>query len=526
MSQYKQNKITQLASSVGYPTLGVKPINTHNTNWVTDAIALALFIFIFYMLWLGSYPVFTPDEGRYSEIAREMIASGDYITPRINGIPFLDKPILYYWLQTIAIHLFGIKEWALRLFPVLSSVLGCLITYICGRQLFDRRTGLIAAILLATSPLYFGNAHYANLDLELAVFVSAALCCFITALHQKPIRLSFLYAGYFFAALAFLTKGLIGIVFPIAIIGSWMLLTRQLSLIKSIHLFRGILLCFAIIFPWYFLAQKANPEFLHYFFITQQVTRFLSHAEFNNQAPFWFYVPIILIGFFPWTICLFQSLIRVRTEIEIFLLLWIVIILVFFSIPHSKIITYILPIFPALSLLTARYLTHTWISHRGYTQAFLLICITINVLFLLALVQNAKYLNQDSAKPLVEKLKLMIQPQDEVASYFNYYQDVPLYLGRRISIAADWQDKNIPNKDNWMRELGSSQTSQQKLISENEFWKRWHSQKKMYVFVSKKYLAAFTARHLDYNLIGQTNDIYLLSNAKNPPLTRDKGKDG
>ena len=127
---------------------------------------MTLLLGIFYALWIGSHAFFTPDEGRYPEVASEMVVSGDYITPRLNGVAFLDKPALYYWLQASAIKLFGVNEWALRLWPAFLGVLGCLMLYAAGSLLFNRRSGLLAAGILATSPLYYGGAHYANLDLK------------------------------------------------------------------------------------------------------------------------------------------------------------------------------------------------------------------------------------------------------------------------------------------------------------------------------------------------------------------------
>ena len=341
-----------------------------NRIWVIDIACLGVLFIIFYTLWLGTYPVFTPEEGRYSEVAREMVTAGDYITPRINGVTFLDKPILHYWLQAAAINLFGVQEWALRLFPALFGVLGTLMLYICGSCLFNRRTGLLATIILATSPLYFGGAHYANLDLEVAVLISCTLLCLITSfqLHDKT-RLCFLFAAYIFSALAFLTKGLIGIVFPAMITGIWIITLRRFSLLKKIHLVFGILLFIAIVSPWYMMMQKANPKFLEYFFITQQVTRFLSSGEFNNKTPLWFYIPIVLIGFFPWAIFLIQAFHKSFNRIwhahhafaiDWFLLLWVGIIFIFFSIPQSKTMGYILPIFPPLALLVGNYLANMW----------------------------------------------------------------------------------------------------------------------------------------------------------------------
>src|SRR5580692_6687416 len=108
-------------------------------TWFWDILLLTGLFALLYFLGLGSYPLFTPDEGRYSEVAREMIATHNYITPNLNGVVFLDKPILYYWLQVSAIQLFGLKEWALRLWPAILGVLGCLVTYATGRVLFNRR---------------------------------------------------------------------------------------------------------------------------------------------------------------------------------------------------------------------------------------------------------------------------------------------------------------------------------------------------------------------------------------------------
>src|SRR5262249_980933 len=142
-----------------------------------DVVILTAVISVFYFLWLGSYPVFTPDEGRYTEVAREMLVSHDFITPRVNPVPLLYQPPLFYWLHAVSLHWFGMKEWAFRFFPACFGVAGCLMVYGFGRYLFNRLTGLLAAVILATSPLYFAGAHYANLDLEVSIFISASLLC-------------------------------------------------------------------------------------------------------------------------------------------------------------------------------------------------------------------------------------------------------------------------------------------------------------------------------------------------------------
>ena len=562
-----------------------KPLTSRN-NWITDIVVLSTLFLIFYTFCLGSYPLFVPDEGRYAEVAREMVASGDYITPRVNGVAFLDKPALYYWIQAAAIHIFGINEWGLRLFPALFGILGCIVTYLCGRRLFDRRTGFISAIILATTPLYFSGAHYINLDLEVAVLISCTLLFFICGLQcTGKSRFYFLITAYLFAALAFLTKGLIGIAFPAMIGGAWIILLNKWKELLNIHLVKGLVLFIVITLPWYILVQKANPEFLHYFFVTQQVSRFLSSGEFNNPTPIWFYLPIVLIGFFPWSGFIIQVMgknirriwqARHTYQTELFLLLWTIIVFVFFSIPRSKTITYILPIFPPLALLTGKYLSDMW-NHAGQKSIFYsriaigitgilfaiallslshyhwidlsgkfkpyLICIAIaciigtlmtlslrkpknlmplfitltawSAIFLLILIMGVKFLNQSSTKPLAAELKKVIQPQDEVINYFKFYQDLPMYLERRITLVANWNSPDIPYNDNWVRELWYGmpfQNTEDWLINEDKFWERWNSDKRVFVFLNENYLDQFKAHVSKYYFLGSNKDIYLVSN--------------
>lgn len=560
-------------------------------TWLLDMSLLLFLLILFYTFKLGSYPLFTPDEGRYSEVAREMVATGDYITPRVNGVAFLDKPIFFYWLQALAIHLFGLKEWALRFFPILIGIFGILMTYASGRYLFDRRTGLVSAIILATSPLFFGGAHYANLDLEVAVFISAALLFFLCAIQpHNRFRRPLLLAAYGFSAVAVLTKGLIGIAFPIIIVGAWMFVLRRWDLFKKIQLNKGLLLFLLLVLPWYLLVQKANPNFFHYFFVTQQVSRFLSDGEFNNKTPFWFYVPIIIVGFFPWTIFLIQSVNkhlvsiytqRAKHQKELFLLLWAITLLIFFSIPHSKMVSYILPIFPPLALLVGNYLSETWeqqtgVQYQGALHFFIitllmavflmalpyyhwidlspqfqpflttltlivlgsalfslffarktstlplfLICMVCSTLFLITLMVGAVHLNQNTAKPLIANLKSMLKPGDEVATYFKYYHDVPLYLERSVAIVNNWDSPDIIYNDNWARELWVGQHLQnddlasqmnEKLMDEKTFWDHWNSDKRVFVFLNANYFKQFKLHVKSYYPLGRYNNIILLSN--------------
>ena len=570
-------------------TVNSKLENADNTtHWLRDIAGLLLFIGIFYALWMGSYALFVPDEGRYPEVAREMVATGDYITPRLNGVAFLDKPVLYYWLQASAIKMFGVKEWALRFWPALIGVFGTLVLYGTGRMLFDRRTGLLAAIILATSPLYYGAAHYANLDLEVASLVADSLLCFLAAIQgdaSRRIKNYLLLAAYVFAGLAALTKGLIGIVFPAMIIGGWIILLNRWRLLTKMRLFTGLAIFLVITVPWYALVQKANPEFLHFFFVTQQVSRFLTTQEFNSKAPLWFYLPVVLAGFFPWSIFLVQSVAsklrqswqnRQRHATDLFLLLWLFIVFIFFSIPHSKTVGYILPIFPVLALLVGSYVSQAWdepkrpgifaalvtfilaslaiaaifiaapymelfdvsqayfaelrnmglilvlsaltcygLYKRGETLMRWFAGLTATILvFLLIFISGVTIINEKSSKPIAATLKTLIKPGDEVVTYYKYYQDLPLYLGQRITIVADWHAPDIAFNDNWLREMWYGmvfQDTSQWLIEEQAFWQRWNSGKRLFVVTNEDHYVALKTKTSVYK-ISQFNDLYLLSN--------------
>lgn len=559
-------------------------------SWLFDLLFLGLFLGFFYAIWLGSHALFTPDEGRYSEVAREMLVTGDYITPRLNGVPFLDKPALYYWLQASAIHFFGLKEWALRFWPALMGVLGSLVVYGAGRILFNRRTGIFSAIILATCPLYYGAAHYANLDLEVAVLIGNSLLFFLLALESsgKKSRDYFLFFAYFFAGLAALTKGLIGIVFPAMIIGLWIIILNRWSILKNMRLLSGFILFCLITVPWYVMVQKANPQFFHFFFVTQQFSRYLTTQAFNNRVAIWFYFPVVLAGIFPWTIFFIQGFwqffkkiwqARKLYRVELFLLLWTVLVFAFFSIPRSKTVGYILPIFPPIALMIGNYLSEVWDSVKNksvlaglysyvvlsvfifvicqcvpaieslhvigdfavYVRAvgfmvlisglfvftwryqkisYALSCLlAIAGLFLLILSASTAVNNVRSVKPLVVELKSVLQPQDEIVAFYRYYQDLPIYLQKRIVIVADWKAKDIAQNDNWVRELWygmSYQDTSQWLIDEDTFWQRWESKKHLYVFTEAHYLNKLYAKApKNIYKIAQLNNTVLLSN--HPP---------
>ena len=208
------------------------------TSWWLDIFFLLIVLGGLFFILLGSRPLFTPDEGRYAEIAREMVMRSDYVTPYLNGIKYFEKPILFYWLGAAAIKLGGLNLWSVRSINALLGLLGCLLTYVTARKLYDRMTGLLAAMILGTSVLYFVMAHMVSLDLPVTVFLTMSMYSFLLG-SQEPrdrVRRFYLWGASTAAALAVLTKGLIGIVFPIMVISVWMAIMHEWRLLKKLYL--------------------------------------------------------------------------------------------------------------------------------------------------------------------------------------------------------------------------------------------------------------------------------------------------
>ncbi len=313
-------------------------------GWGRDLVRLALALSLLFGAVLGVRALWGPDEGRYVEIAREMAASGDYVTPRLNGLKYFEKPPLFYWLEAGAIHLFGLREWAMRLVPALSALLGCLAVYAAGRRLFGRRAGLLAAAVLATSPLYYFLGNAITLDMTVSALLTAALLAFLVAFEEPEGRLrrNLLWTFYLALALATLTKGLMGIVIPGMILVAWMVLVGEWDLLRRMRLVSGTGLFLLVAAPWHVLVARANPEFLWFYFIHEHVLRYLTKIHDRYEPP-WYFVPILLGGLIPWTVFLWPSLRtalpaswrdrrdRRKWKPELFLILWAVLIFGFFS---------------------------------------------------------------------------------------------------------------------------------------------------------------------------------------------------
>ena len=326
----------------------------HNERrWLSDILWLSVLISLGFGFLLGSRALNVPDEGRYCEIARQMLISHNFITPHINGIKYFEKPPLFYWMQAGALKIGGLNEWSCRLMDALMGLIGCLATYATARKIFDRPTGLYASIILASSLLYFSLARVVTLDMTVSIWLTLSLYSFILGLYYHK---KYYYGLYVFAGLAVLTKGLIGIIFPGSIIFLWFLLTKSWSVLRECKLISGSILFLMIALPWHILVQLNNPEFFHFYFIEQQFNRYLT-LEAHRYQPDWFYLPILLLGLFPWTGFLggmFKKLSFKNPKI-LYFFVSALFIFIFFSFSHSKLVPYILPCFPFIAILIGHY---------------------------------------------------------------------------------------------------------------------------------------------------------------------------
>lgn len=306
---------------------------------------------------LGSLPLFDPDEPVYAETAWEMLQSQDFISPRIYGDFWYDKPPMYYWLVAGSFKLFGVGEFAARFPSALLAVIGAIVVYLSGRKLFNDRAGLLSALILTTSLEYFYLSNAAVTDMTLTFFLTAALLSF---LHKHY------YMFYGWIALAVMTKGPVGIVLCGGIVGLYLLCTGNLGLFKRIKVYRGLTLFAVIALPWYLMMfYYHGMDFVDTFLGFHNITRFLQ-PEHSSGTLWYYYIPVLIFGFFPWTPFMIQAVCAALRENgqnrnhSIFLVIWATVIFLFFTLSQTKLISYILPMYPPLALLVGWYFDKVW----------------------------------------------------------------------------------------------------------------------------------------------------------------------
>jgi 4-amino-4-deoxy-L-arabinose transferase-like glycosyltransferase len=366
-------------------------------------------------------PLLEPDEGRYAEIPREMLASGDFVTPHLNGVVYLEKPPLFYWGNALCFWLFGESEFSARFFTTAISVAGIFLTYWIGAVLIGWRTGLLSAVILSSSVYYYIVGRLNTPDMTLGVFLMVAIFPAYLYLTGKRENKGYLYLSYVGAGLAFLTKGLVGVVFPPAVLLLTLLLTRRHRELGHGFSIWGISLFMAVVLPWLYLVQKKNPDFLWFFFVHEHFLRYTTTTH-GQSEPFWFFVPILVGGFIPWITFLPRMVFSLRGKAQgflsqealTFLLSWTLFILIFFSLSHSKLATYVCPIFPPLAVLFGRGLD-LWIERdngpKGCCLPFAFSAILVGA---------------------VVMLDLLAQPADAIQPSLSFIPQIPIQVSAWI----------------------------------------------------------------------------------------------
>lgn len=323
------------------------------------AFALLCFFVLFHNL--GGAALFEPDEGRNAEVAREIPLLEDWVTPHYDFIPYLDKPMFFYWLVAFAYKLFGVSEWSARL-PSALAALGCvLLIYNLSGTSLGVWQKLWSSLVLLTSPAFFAFSRATIFDMTLTFFITLALWGFYRGKNAdgKPKRGYFLVM-YGAMGCATLVKGPIGFILPGMVIALYLLLTRQWSVLRKIDLALGLGVFLLIVTPWYLSVELRNPGYLRYFLLEENFLRYLT-PHFNRGQPWYYYAEVLAVGFFPWTALIFAPFkgiaTALRDERKLFLLLWAVLPLLFFSLSAAKQPGYILPIFPPLAILMGEAIT-------------------------------------------------------------------------------------------------------------------------------------------------------------------------
>lgn len=327
------------------------------------AVAALFFLFFYRLDALG---LTGPDEPRYAEVAKEMFLSHDYVTPRLLGQPWFEKPILYYWCAAAFYSLLGTNETAARLPSALSALALVAFVFVTTRRSLDFHARWLSAMILATSLSMAAFSHAASTDMLLTATFSMAMLAFFVILTnpESSFSASLLAVGYAFLGLSVLAKGPVGIALAALILAGFFWMTGEWRLIKKLHILLGMGIVFLVAGPWYWFCYRANGwTFIETFLVQHNLMRFATN-EFQHSRPFWFFVPVILAGLLPWTFLFTlpasqarrlwrRRFWRSRPDVT-YLVLWITVPFLFFTLAQSKLPGYILPIVIPLSLALGR----------------------------------------------------------------------------------------------------------------------------------------------------------------------------
>lgn len=414
----------------------------------------------------GTRPLAVPDEGRYGEIGRWMLQSGDWLTPRLNGLPFFHKPPYLYWFEALALASFGVNELALRLVPALHAGLMLLSLYWAARRIGDEYLARRACLMLGTSLSFLMGGQYLNHDMLVASWIAVAIWCFAFSFQAgaKP-QPAMARLGFVACALGVLSKGLIGLALPGLVLLLWLLWNRQLKKMLYLPWLSGLLLFGLIALPWFVLVQQQHPDALGYLFGNHQLQRYTA-TTFNNARPWWFYLLALALMLFPWVFFALRALGGPKSqalgeqplmakEWHSLCWIWLGVILVFFSIPNSKLLGYILPAVPPLTLLSALGWHHSMGQRAAAGKIFTGLCLLTLGLAVTFNFSVAQLTRDKRSQDVAAVLACAAQATDNLYVAGRYPYDLPFYLqlAKPLIVIQDWDQARQKAGDGWQREM-------------------------------------------------------------------------
>lgn len=359
-------------------------------HWFAAAVVIGLVgLYLAPLPWFG---LSEPDEARYAEVSREMLRSGDWVTPHQNGVKFFYKPPLVYWLTAAALWTLGEHEFAVRLVSACAGLLTVWLTYLLARDMFGGHVAVWAAMMLATAPFFYVMSQVLTMDIPLTASVTAALTCFWFA-YTRPRDERWWYRGMYAAVgTGLLIKGPVAVVVPGLTVAAFLTSRREWGRLTHVLRADGVLVAGLIALPWYVLVTLRNPEFPWFFFVHEHWLA--RYAAPDHPLPWWFFIPVLAVGMLPWTLLAAGSVNSSRPRAwsrlaagDQFSLVWVGATLLFFSLTRGKIATYVLPLFPALAILLARGVCDQ--VARGSPRGLRLIAAALLVIASAALVASA-----------------------------------------------------------------------------------------------------------------------------------------
>ena len=518
-------------------------------------------------IWFATGPVrplIDPDEGRYAEIPREMAVTGDWVTPRLNGLKYFEKPPLQYWATAAAYSAFGFSEWTARIWTVGLGFLCLPMVFAWTRRLYGDGAGWAAAAALAVSPYYELIAHLNILDSGFSFFLSGAVFAFALGLNSPEGSSSerrWVLLAWLGAALAVLSKGIVVGVLTGATLVAYTAIERDIRPWRRLHLMLGLPLFLLVTVPWFVVVSARNASFLEFFFVHEHFARFLTKVH-KREEPWWYFLGLLAIGALPWLFTVPAAVRRAWREHGVeksfkplkFLLIFSAVTLLFFSMSSSKLAPYILPMMPPLAaligvsmsssatfvrtcarvtgllmpVLVAGFFIYTMRRYGYFPQSAIQWVIGAVVVGLYGVWATLKRevpsaaavwataasailgwqcllsafteLPERSSYKLVMTIKPLIGPQTELFSIGQYRETLSPYLGRTMTVVGFQGEL----------EFGMNEEPSRTLTTD-AFLAHWNASKNAVAFISPNIVEEWRSRGLQGKVIGGDNQTLVVS---------------